>query len=105
MMMLLSYYYYLIIIIIIINNSILAFCQKQDQRIYQEIITEPISFSFTDGRTINHSELPFVRDELSVTLKIYLTNHGTDWATIFYKGILYITIWLFAFYLLYIVYM
>jgi hypothetical protein len=85
------YYYYLVIIIIIINNSLLVSCQKQDQKIYKEIITNPISFNFKDSKIINHSELPLVKDELSITLKIYLMSHGTGWATIFHKGILHIT--------------
>ncbi len=61
------------------------FCQ--DDRSYRELITEPIPFGPKDNRIINHSELPLVKDELSITLKIQIMNHNPFHTTIFHKGI------------------
>src|SRR6266540_6833781 len=91
MSVLLMNYYYLVIIIIIINNSLLIFCQ-QGQRIYRELITEPILLGPKDNRIINHSDLPSVNDELSITLKINIASHNpSSYATIFHKGIQHMT--------------
>ncbi|CAI2166099.1 15811_t:CDS:10 [Funneliformis geosporum] len=57
-----------------------------NQRTYRELITEPIALTPNDYRIINHSELPPVKDELSVTLKINIMAHDPSWATIFHKG-------------------
>ncbi|CAJ0760438.1 7881_t:CDS:2, partial [Entrophospora sp. SA101] len=38
------------------------------------------------NRIINHNELPPVKDELSMTLKINLMSHDVGWAAIFHKG-------------------
>ena len=87
MSVLLLNYYYLVIIIIIINDSLLIFCQQQGQRIYSELITEPILLGPKDNRIINHSDLPSVNDELSITLKINIANYNPSWASVFHKGI------------------
>ena len=72
---------------IIINNSPLIFCQQQGQRIYSELITEPILLGPKENRIFNHSDLPSVKDELSITLKIQIMNHNPFHTTIFHKGI------------------
>ncbi|CAG8693113.1 29175_t:CDS:10, partial [Gigaspora margarita] len=59
---------------------------KQEQRKYRELITEPTIFTPEHNRIISHAELPVVKNELSITLKIYLESHGTEWYTVFYKG-------------------
>ncbi|CAH1767836.1 14457_t:CDS:2, partial [Entrophospora sp. SA101] len=38
------------------------------------------------NRIINHNELPLVKDELSITLKINLMSHDVGWAAVFHKG-------------------
>ncbi|KAF0424503.1 concanavalin A-like lectin/glucanase [Gigaspora margarita] len=71
----LNYYYFYFLVIIIVTNSISVFCQKQEQRTYRELITEPVLFTPEYNRVINHSELPVVIDELSITLKITVLSH------------------------------
>ncbi|CAG8473751.1 687_t:CDS:2 [Gigaspora rosea] len=58
----------------------------QEQRIYRELITEPIKFTPEYNRVIGNTELPVVKNELSISLKLYLESHGSEWHTIFYKG-------------------
>ncbi|CAG8566536.1 11021_t:CDS:10 [Funneliformis caledonium] len=60
--------------------------QTDEASTYRELITEPIALTPKDNRIINHSELPSVKDELSVTLKVNIAAHGPSWATIFHKG-------------------
>ncbi|CAG8473770.1 concanavalin A-like lectin/glucanase domain-containing protein [Gigaspora rosea] len=74
--MIMNYYYFYYLIIIIFSNSISVFCQKQEQRIYCELITEPTIFTPEYNRVISHAELPVVKNELSITLKLYLESHG-----------------------------
>ncbi|RIB25991.1 hypothetical protein C2G38_2241025 [Gigaspora rosea] len=38
------------------------------------------------NRVIDHAELPVVKNELSITLKLYLERHGPGWYAVFYKG-------------------
>src|SRR6266542_2243074 len=84
-------YFYYLLLIIIISNSLLVFCQKQGQRTYRELITEQAIFLPNYRRVFNHTELPVVKDELSVTLKINILSLGTaDAATVFHKGILFL---------------
>ncbi|KAF0557260.1 concanavalin A-like lectin/glucanase [Gigaspora margarita] len=84
--MIMNYYYFYYLVIIIFSNPISVFCQKQEQRTYRELITEPFIFTSESNRMIRHAELPVVNNELSITLKIYLESHGTEWYTVFYKG-------------------
>ncbi|CAG8759028.1 9879_t:CDS:1, partial [Funneliformis caledonium] len=63
----------------------MVFCQ-QGQKTYYELITEPITLGPKDNKVIEHSQLPLVKDELSVTLRIYLASHGLDWTSVFHKG-------------------
>ncbi|CAG8734155.1 45701_t:CDS:2, partial [Gigaspora margarita] len=46
---------------------------------------EPIYFP-TNKKTIQHNELPFVINELSVTFQLNLERHDPNWITIFMKG-------------------
>ncbi|KAF0557266.1 concanavalin A-like lectin/glucanase [Gigaspora margarita] len=57
-------------------TPISIFCQKQGQRTYRELIAEPTIFTPEYNRIISHAELPIVKNELSITLKIYLESHG-----------------------------
>ncbi|KAF0557269.1 concanavalin A-like lectin/glucanase [Gigaspora margarita] len=86
--MIMNYYYFYYLIIIIFSNSISVFCQKQEPRIYRELITEPTIFTPEYNRVISHAELPVVKNELSITLKISLARHslGPGWDIVFYKG-------------------
>ncbi|RIA98873.1 hypothetical protein C1645_748650 [Glomus cerebriforme] len=82
-----SYYYIFYLVTIIISNSLSVFCQKQDERTYRELITEPVVFVPDYNRVVNHAELPAVINELSITLKIYVTSHSSyDYVTVFFKG-------------------
>ncbi|CAG8470015.1 concanavalin A-like lectin/glucanase domain-containing protein [Gigaspora rosea] len=80
-----NYYYFYFLVIIIVTSSISVFCQKQEQRTYRELITEPVLFTPEYNRVINHSELPVVIDELSITLKLYIGRHNESYQ-IFCKG-------------------
>jgi hypothetical protein len=51
---------------------------------YYEIISEPIMLK--QAITVQHAELPEVDDELSVSLRIKLKSHHSDWSTVFRKG-------------------
>ncbi|CAG8475071.1 8077_t:CDS:2, partial [Diversispora eburnea] len=55
-------------------------------RTYKEFITNPLTFTPTTNKIINHFELPSVTDELSITLNLTVTSHGGDWACVFRKG-------------------
>ena len=66
------------------NNSLPVSCQQQ--RTYNELIKDPITLGPTSRQVIDHSDLPVVKDALSITLKINITNHDSSWATIFHKG-------------------
>ena len=61
-------------------------CQQQDQRTHRELIKEPNTFAPKDNKIINHSDLPIVNDELSITLKINIMSHSPDYVTVFHKG-------------------
>jgi len=78
---LLSNYYYLIILITIINCSL--FCRAQKQGTYVELIKDPID---VNSLVINHYDLPLVKDELTVTLKMYLASRSNNWTVVFHKG-------------------
>ncbi|CAG8519954.1 7041_t:CDS:2, partial [Cetraspora pellucida] len=67
--------------------ALLVSCQKQEKRAYRELITEPVKINYDDRRVISHSVLPVVKDELSITLKIKLSNLcSDDFCRVFYKG-------------------
>ncbi|CAG8725084.1 12972_t:CDS:1, partial [Dentiscutata heterogama] len=55
-------------------------------REWVELISNPITFGIQDQRIINHKDLPVVRDEISITLRLKLQSHSSSWATIFHKG-------------------
>ncbi|CAJ0634474.1 1001_t:CDS:2 [Entrophospora sp. SA101] len=50
-----------------------------------ELISDPIMLRGQDQRIFNHADLPVVKDELSVTLRLKLHSH-TSVSTIFHKG-------------------
>jgi hypothetical protein len=39
-----------------------------------------------DKRIFDHADLPVVNDKLSVTLRLKINKHFSDWTTIFHKG-------------------
>ncbi|UZO26800.1 uncharacterized protein OCT59_019013 [Rhizophagus irregularis] len=87
--MIMDYYYYFhYLMIIIIINSLSVFCQEQSQREYRELITEQIIFLPKYYQVFNHTDLPVVKNELSITLKINIIKHEYNgyYHTIFYKG-------------------
>ncbi|CAG8840318.1 15798_t:CDS:2, partial [Gigaspora margarita] len=71
-----------------VNLTIAFFLGMMEQRTYRELITKPIIFTPEYNKIISHAELPVVKNELSITLKIYLTSHGSGptWDSVFYKG-------------------
>ena len=52
---------------------------------FYEIISEPIMLK--EHVIVQHDELPEVDNELSVTLRLRLKSHHTNWTTVFYKGV------------------
>ncbi|PKB94383.1 hypothetical protein RhiirA5_479228, partial [Rhizophagus irregularis] len=52
---------------------------------FYEIISEPIMLKEKERKTVQHSELPEVDDELSVSLRMRLKSHHSGWATVFRK--------------------
>ncbi|CAG8463855.1 12861_t:CDS:2, partial [Gigaspora rosea] len=55
-----------------------------------EIISGPVTFGDQKEQVVQHADLPVVKDELSITLRIKLNNHASTWATIFHKGTEYL---------------
>ncbi|RIA84224.1 concanavalin A-like lectin/glucanase domain-containing protein [Glomus cerebriforme] len=53
---------------------------------FYEIISDATKFSPKDQMIVEYSDLPEVTDELSVTLRLKLKSHASNWATIFHKG-------------------
>ncbi|POG62115.1 hypothetical protein GLOIN_2v1698987, partial [Rhizophagus irregularis DAOM 181602=DAOM 197198] len=53
---------------------------------FYEIISEPIILKEKEVKTVQHSELPEVDDELSVSLRMRLKSHHSGWVTVFRKG-------------------
>ncbi|CAG8695794.1 22264_t:CDS:2, partial [Gigaspora rosea] len=58
---------------------------KLETRTYREVITKPVIFTPEFNRNVSHTELPIVKDELSITLKINLASHAPDCITVFHK--------------------
>ncbi|CAG8740883.1 7453_t:CDS:2 [Dentiscutata erythropus] len=55
-------------------------------REWTEIISDPVSFGDQEQKVAQHVDLPVVKNELSITLRISLKKHSSDWASIFHKG-------------------
>ncbi|CAG8825285.1 32001_t:CDS:2, partial [Racocetra persica] len=55
-------------------------------REWVELISNPITFRTRDQKVFSHTDLPVVKDELSITLRLKLESQPSDWATIFHKG-------------------
>ncbi|CAI2175348.1 13964_t:CDS:2 [Funneliformis geosporum] len=51
-----------------------------------ELISDPIIFNEQSQRVFKHADLPMVRNELSVTLRLKLQSHTPYWAVVFHKG-------------------
>ncbi|CAG8647132.1 739_t:CDS:2, partial [Ambispora gerdemannii] len=50
-----------------------------------EIFSGPLNFP-ASKKVVQHDELPPVTNELSVTLRLNIQSHDTNWTTIFHKG-------------------
>ncbi|PKK76216.1 concanavalin A-like lectin/glucanase [Rhizophagus irregularis] len=55
-------------------------------REWAELISDPISMGEQDKRIFEHAGLPSVNDKLSITLRLKINKHRSNWATIFHKG-------------------
>jgi hypothetical protein len=53
---------------------------------FYEIISEPITLKPEEQVVVQHADLPEVDNELSVTLRLKLKSHASDWAIVFHKG-------------------
>ncbi|CAG8630426.1 11469_t:CDS:2, partial [Funneliformis caledonium] len=53
---------------------------------WAELISDPIIFNEKTQRVFEHTNLPVVKDELSVTLRLKLQSHAPHWAVVFHKG-------------------
>nr|CAG8507930.1 5988_t:CDS:2 [Entrophospora candida] len=53
---------------------------------WAELISDPIMLRGQDQRIFNHADLPVVKDQLSVTLRLRLMKHSLSYDTIFHKG-------------------
>ncbi|CAG8707889.1 5951_t:CDS:2, partial [Funneliformis caledonium] len=53
---------------------------------WAELISDPIIFNDQSHQVFEHGNLPAVKDELSVTLRLKLQKLTSSWATIFHKG-------------------
>lgn len=51
-----------------------------------EIVTEPTTLGPNDQIVVKHADLPEVDGELSVTLRLKLKGHASNWAAVFHKG-------------------
>lgn len=59
------------------------FFQIMDSKI---LFLRPLDFPDNAKTYVLHEELPPVINELSVTLRLNLQSHNTDWVNIFQKG-------------------
>ncbi|CAB4484516.1 unnamed protein product [Rhizophagus irregularis] len=53
---------------------------------WAELISGPISMKVQDQRIFKHADLPAVKDKLSITLRLKIHKHSSDWSTVFHKG-------------------
>ncbi|CAJ0842652.1 12147_t:CDS:2 [Entrophospora sp. SA101] len=53
---------------------------------WAELISDPIMLRGQDQRIFNHADLPVVKDQLSMTLRLRLMEHSLSYDTIFHKG-------------------
>jgi hypothetical protein len=53
---------------------------------WAELISDPISMKEQDQRVFKHADLPIVNDKLSITLRLKIHKHFSDWNTVFHKG-------------------
>ncbi|CAB5361078.1 unnamed protein product [Rhizophagus irregularis] len=55
-------------------------------REWDELISGPISMGEQDQRVFAHADLPAVNDKLSITLRLKIHNHSSNWSAVFHKG-------------------
>ncbi|CAG8505657.1 37578_t:CDS:2 [Gigaspora margarita] len=53
---------------------------------WAELISSPIFLQEKDNQIFNHIDLPLVKNELSITLRLRLQNPIFKWTSIFHKG-------------------
>src|SRR5436305_13525912 len=51
-----------------------------------EIVSDPTTLGPKDQIVVQDADLPEVESELSVTLRLKLKSHTSDWASVFFKG-------------------
>ncbi|CAG8440495.1 4202_t:CDS:10 [Funneliformis caledonium] len=51
-----------------------------------ELFSDPITLNKEEQRIFAHADLPVVDDELSITLRLKLHKHNSDWTSIFQKS-------------------
>ncbi|GBC05210.1 hypothetical protein RclHR1_00610022 [Rhizophagus clarus] len=59
---------------------------KFSVREWAELISDPITMKEQDQRVFRHADLPPVTDKLSITLRLKIHKHFSDWTTVFHKG-------------------
>ncbi|CAG8809057.1 15899_t:CDS:1, partial [Dentiscutata erythropus] len=47
-------------------------------REWAELISKPITFGAREQKVFNHVDLPVVKDELSITLRLKLEDYASD---------------------------
>ncbi|CAG8809162.1 19148_t:CDS:2 [Gigaspora margarita] len=60
--------------------------EKFITREWAELISKPITIGAQEQKVFNHANLPVVKDELSITLRLKLQDYASDCPTIFHKG-------------------
>ncbi|GBC05215.1 hypothetical protein RclHR1_00610027 [Rhizophagus clarus] len=53
---------------------------------WAELISDPISMKEQDKRIFEHADLPSVKDKLSITLRLKINKHRSEYSAIFHKG-------------------
>ncbi|GES75980.1 glycosyltransferase family 39 protein [Rhizophagus clarus] len=66
--------------------TLLKTMMKFSVREWAELISDPITMKEQDQRVFRHADLPPVTDKLSITLRLKIHKHFSDWTTVFHKG-------------------
>jgi hypothetical protein len=56
-------------------------------RAFREFISDPIIMTANDNKVVQHTELPEVIDEVSVTLRLNILSYYHNFTCVFHKGI------------------
>ena len=69
-----------------------VFCHHVQQiigisRIANEFISSPTTLTANDNKIVQNNMLPVVTSELSVTLRLNILTHDSNWTCVFHKGI------------------